>query len=160
MLVHRRVTPSIISHYESKVCCPRTQRNAPARARTQTAPSHEIKLNCSVIIFLAGHDGSVTSVNFSHDSRWLLTSSCDRTVRLWSPAHSDPLMTFTCVNHNFASELGSSTQGKVSEKQRRAVFAGNSGRIVLNIFLCIVDHQKMHNSEEKSKTSCVMLKTC
>jgi len=59
-----------------------------------------------------GHDGSVTSVNFSHDSRWLLTSSCDRTVRLWSPAHSDPLMVFSSVNHNFASELGSSDKVK------------------------------------------------
>jgi len=59
-----------------------------------------------------GHDGSVTSVNFSHDSRWLLTSSCDKTVRLWSPAHSDPLMVFSSVNHNFASELGGSDKVK------------------------------------------------
>ncbi|KAJ7357508.1 WD40 repeat-like protein [Desmophyllum pertusum] len=59
-----------------------------------------------------GHDGSVTSVNFSHDSRLLLTSSCDRTARLWSPAHSDPLMTFSSVNHNFASELDSSAKVK------------------------------------------------
>lgn len=59
-----------------------------------------------------GHDGSVTSVSFSHDSRWLLTSSCDRTVRLWSPTHSDPLMVFSSVNHNFVSELDSSAKAK------------------------------------------------
>ena len=55
----------------------------------------------------------MTSVNFSHNSQWLLTSSCDRTVRLWSPAHSDPLMVFSSVNHNFASELDSSAKVKV-----------------------------------------------
>lgn len=59
-----------------------------------------------------GHDGSVTSVSFSHDSRWLMTSSSDKTVRLWSPAHSDPVMTFSSVNHNFSSELNSSTNVK------------------------------------------------
>ena len=75
----------------------------------------EYKLKTSLFFSLSllGHDGSVTSVNFSHDSRWLLTSSCDRTVRLWSPAHSDPLMVFSSVNHNFASELGSSDKVKV-----------------------------------------------
>ena len=61
-----------------------------------------------------GHDGSVTSVNFSHDNNWLLTSSCDRTVRLWNPAHSDPLLIFSSVNHNFVSELGSAAKLKVS----------------------------------------------
>ncbi|PFX32770.1 WD repeat-containing protein 27 [Stylophora pistillata] len=59
-----------------------------------------------------GHDGSVTSVSFSHDSRWLMTSSSDKTVKLWSSAHSDPGMTFSSVNHNFASELTNSTNVK------------------------------------------------
>ena len=61
-----------------------------------------------------GHDGSVTSVNFSHDNNWLLTSSSDRTVRLWSPTHSDPLLIFSSVNHNFVSELGGAAKLKVS----------------------------------------------
>ena len=39
MLVHRRVT-WIERHCESKVSCPRTQRSAPARARTRIAPAH------------------------------------------------------------------------------------------------------------------------
>jgi len=59
-----------------------------------------------------GHDGSVTSVNFSHDNNWLLTSSCDKTVRLWSPAHSDPLLVLSSVNHNFASDVGNSAKVK------------------------------------------------
>lgn len=73
----------------------------------------DFKLNGSLFFSLSGHDGSVTSVSFSHDSRWLLTSSCDRTVRLWSPTHSDPLMVFSSVNHNFVSELDSSAKAKV-----------------------------------------------
>ena len=67
-----------------------------------------------VIYPVVGHDGSVTSVNFSHDNNWLLTSSCDRTVRLWSHSQSDPLLTLLSVNHNFATELGSSAKLKVS----------------------------------------------
>ena len=67
-----------------------------------------------VIYPVVGHDGSVTSVNFSHDNNWLLTSSCDRTVRLWSHSQSDPLLTLSSVNHNFATELGSSAKLKVS----------------------------------------------
>ena len=67
-----------------------------------------------VIYPVVGHDGSVTSVNFSHDNNWLLTSSCDRTVRLWSHSQSDPLLTLSYVNHNFATELGSSSKLKVS----------------------------------------------
>lgn len=93
----------------------------------------------SVILLLLGHDGSVTSVNFSHDSRLLLTSSCDRTARLWSPAHSDPLMTFSSVNHNFASELDSSAKVKVSEacdltlikKQKRVIFREDLKKIII-----------------------------
>ena len=53
-------------------------------------------------------------MNFSHDNNWLLTSSCDRTVRLWSHSQSDPLLTLSSVNHNFATELGSSAKLKVS----------------------------------------------
>ena len=67
-----------------------------------------------VIYPAVGHDGSVTSVNFSHDNNWLLTSSCDRTVRLWSHSQSDPLLILSSVNHNFATELGSSAKLKVS----------------------------------------------
>ena len=67
-----------------------------------------------VIYPVVGHDGSVTSVNFSHDNNWLLTSSCDRTVRLWSHSQSDPLLILSSVNHNFATELGSSAKLKVS----------------------------------------------
>ena len=67
-----------------------------------------------VIYPVVGHDGSVTSVNFSHDNNWLLTSSCDRTVRLWSHSQSDPLLTLSSVTHNFATELGSSAKLKVS----------------------------------------------
>ena len=67
-----------------------------------------------VIYPVVGHDGSVTSVNFSHDNNWLLTSSCDRTVRLWSHSQSDPLLILSSVNHNFATELGGSAKLKVS----------------------------------------------
>lgn len=67
-----------------------------------------------VIYPIVGHDGSVTSVNFSQDNNWLLTSSCDRTVRLWSHSQSDPLLILSSVNHNFSTELGSSAKLKVS----------------------------------------------
>ncbi|XP_068683722.1 WD repeat-containing protein 27-like isoform X2 [Montipora foliosa] len=55
-----------------------------------------------------GHDGSVTCVSFSRENSWLLTSSSDKTVRLWNQTQSDPVMIFSSVNHNFVSELGTS----------------------------------------------------
>ncbi|EDO32062.1 predicted protein, partial [Nematostella vectensis] len=65
-------------------------------------------------IVLTGHDGPVTSAKFSHDDRWLLTSSTDRTVRLWSPAVSDPLLVINTVKHNFTSDVGTKSKEKVS----------------------------------------------
>ncbi|XP_031565676.1 WD repeat-containing protein 27-like [Actinia tenebrosa] len=61
---------------------------------------------------LTGHDGSLTHIQFSHDNKWLLTSSTDRTVRLWSPALSDPLLTFTTVSHNFNTESDTKAKNK------------------------------------------------
>ncbi|XP_048585644.1 WD repeat-containing protein 27 isoform X2 [Nematostella vectensis] len=63
-------------------------------------------------IVLTGHDGPVTSAKFSHDDRWLLTSSTDRTVRLWSPAVSDPLLVINTVKHNFTSDVGTKSKEK------------------------------------------------
>lgn len=38
----------------------------------------------SASVLPLGHDGAVSTVCWSHDSRWLLSASQDGTLRLWS----------------------------------------------------------------------------
>ena len=54
--------------------------------------------------FDPGHDASVTSVHWSHDNSWLITSSDDKTARVWSLGLPDPVMTFNMVQNNFRSD--------------------------------------------------------
>ncbi|KAL7926381.1 hypothetical protein ACQKWADRAFT_280138 [Trichoderma austrokoningii] len=43
---------------------------------------------------LRGHNGNILSVAFSHDSKFILSGSADRTVRLWDNTTSECLHTF------------------------------------------------------------------
>ena len=79
----------------------------------------------SHVIVIAGHDGAVTSVHFSHSGTWLLTSSTDKTVRLWSPVLYDPLLVLSSVNNNFSSALGATAKSKVCN----ACLNGLRGRV-------------------------------
>ena len=45
-------------------------------------------------IALSGHDGWITSVDYSPDGRFLVSGSSDRTVRVWSVADSEEVSTF------------------------------------------------------------------
>ena len=60
----------------------------------------------STFIFnkFTGHDGSVTNVGWSHDNNWLITSSDDKTARVWSLRLPDPVLTFSMVGNNFRSD--------------------------------------------------------
>eukprot|EP00794_Sanderia_malayensis_P020041 gene20041-22008_t len=51
-----------------------------------------------------GHDNVVNTSQISHDNSFLLTSSDDKTAKLWSKSHSNALLTFSNVKHNFQSE--------------------------------------------------------
>jgi WD40 repeat protein len=55
---------------------------------------------------LVGHDGPVHSVDWSHSGEWVLTGSADRTVRLWTPAHNDPLLTISAVKASTRLKAG------------------------------------------------------
>ncbi|NXW54864.1 WDR27 protein, partial [Eurystomus gularis] len=40
----------------------------------------------------AGHDGAVNSVGWSHDKKWLVSASEDRTLRVWSVCDNEPAL--------------------------------------------------------------------
>ncbi|XP_073194068.1 WD repeat-containing protein 27 isoform X3 [Lepidochelys kempii] len=40
----------------------------------------------------SGHDGAINSVGWSHDKRWLVSASEDRTLRIWSVCNSEPAL--------------------------------------------------------------------
>ncbi|NXD02316.1 WDR27 protein, partial [Certhia familiaris] len=40
----------------------------------------------------SGHDGAVNSVGWSHDRKWLISSSEDRTLRVWSVCNKEPAL--------------------------------------------------------------------
>ncbi|NXG70267.1 WDR27 protein, partial [Baryphthengus martii] len=40
----------------------------------------------------AGHDGAVNSVGWSHDKKWLVSASEDRTLRVWSVCNNEPAL--------------------------------------------------------------------
>ncbi|XP_066479111.1 WD repeat-containing protein 27 [Tiliqua scincoides] len=40
----------------------------------------------------SGHDGAVNSVSWSHDNNWLVSSSEDRTLRIWSVSSAEPAL--------------------------------------------------------------------
>uniref|UniRef100_A0A8C3NDT7 Uncharacterized protein n=1 Tax=Geospiza parvula TaxID=87175 RepID=A0A8C3NDT7_GEOPR len=44
------------------------------------------------LLFLLGHDGAVNSVGWSHDRKWLVSASEDRTVRVWSVCNKEPAL--------------------------------------------------------------------
>ena len=45
----------------------------------------------TVIFFLQGHSDWVTDVDFSRDGNWILSSSKDKTIRLWNIENSDSI---------------------------------------------------------------------
>jgi WD40 repeat protein len=54
---------------------------------------------------LRGHDGSVTAVAISADSRWLVTGSVDKTARLWLLQMSDLIsVARVTVGRNFSAD--------------------------------------------------------
>ncbi|XP_070589996.1 WD repeat-containing protein 27 [Erythrolamprus reginae] len=40
----------------------------------------------------SGHDGAITSVGWSHDNNWLVSSSEDRTLKVWSVSSAEPAL--------------------------------------------------------------------
>ncbi|KAF4793384.1 WD repeat domain 27 [Turdus rufiventris] len=41
---------------------------------------------------LSGHDGAVNSIGWSHDRKWLVSASEDRTLRVWSACNEKPVL--------------------------------------------------------------------
>lgn len=46
------------------------------------------------VIVWRGHEGAVTDLAFSLDSKWLATGGADRTVRIWETASGKLIQTF------------------------------------------------------------------
>ncbi|XP_019383076.1 PREDICTED: WD repeat-containing protein 27 isoform X2 [Gavialis gangeticus] len=40
----------------------------------------------------SGHDGAINSVGWSHNKKWLVSASEDRTVRIWSVCNTEPVL--------------------------------------------------------------------
>ncbi|NXE80528.1 WDR27 protein, partial [Cochlearius cochlearius] len=40
----------------------------------------------------SGHDGAINSVGWSHDKKWLVSASEDRTLRVWSVCNNEPVL--------------------------------------------------------------------
>ncbi|XP_035688084.1 WD repeat-containing protein 27-like [Branchiostoma floridae] len=66
---------------------------------------------------ITGHNAAVTSVNWSKEGRWLLTASDDKTASVWTTGQSEPILTFSSTNHNFAVDKD---DGKLAAKENRA----------------------------------------
>ncbi|XP_041468720.1 WD repeat-containing protein 27-like [Lytechinus variegatus] len=62
----------------------------------------------------SGHNGVLNSARWSHDNQWLLTTSDDKTARVWTRGLADPVMTFDRVNNNFGSDKEKPTIGDKS----------------------------------------------
>src|SRR5690606_26117162 len=71
---------------------------------------------------LKGHQGSVATVNYSDDGRWIVTSGSDATLRIWDVANSNPLRTM---------HLDDGPAVTVALSGRRALTGHSNGRIVL-----------------------------
>ena len=55
------------------------------------------------VLYCTGHDGTVLSTSWNHGGEWLLTCSADKTARVWSSGHKDPVLTISTLRHNFNS---------------------------------------------------------
>ena len=64
-----------------------------------------------VFIYFLGHNGALNSSTWSHHNQWLLTTSDDKTARIWTRGIADPVMTFDRVNNNFDSDKEKATTG-------------------------------------------------
>ncbi|MBZ3873617.1 WD repeat-containing protein 27 [Sciurus carolinensis] len=62
----------------------------PSKLRKQIAVCQEpTAVNC---VQYSGHDGAVSTVCWSHDRRWLLSTAQDQTLRLWSARRRELLL--------------------------------------------------------------------
>lgn len=50
------------------------------------------KKKTGISIVLLGHDGAINSVGWSHNKKWLVSASEDKTVRIWSVCNTEPAL--------------------------------------------------------------------
>ena len=62
---------------------------------------------------ILGHDNVVNSAMFSHDKALVVTSSDDKTAKIWTQSNTSPLLNFSNIKHNFQSEKVTSASDKV-----------------------------------------------
>ena len=56
----------------------------------------------------------MTSANWSHDAKFLLTSSDDKSANVWMLGSCDSIMTFSTTNQNLVSNSGEKKQVSLS----------------------------------------------
>ncbi|KAJ8045395.1 WD repeat-containing protein 27 [Holothuria leucospilota] len=67
---------------------------------------------------LTGHNASLNSVSWSHDGAWLITSSDDKTAKVWAKGDADSVLTFRHIKHNHQQEeSGTAAKGGTSKKE-------------------------------------------
>ncbi|XP_071833120.1 WD repeat-containing protein 27-like isoform X2 [Apostichopus japonicus] len=49
---------------------------------------------------LTGHNGPLNTISWSHDNAWLITSSADKTAKVWMKGSADPILTLSHLKHN------------------------------------------------------------
>ena len=66
-------------------------------------------------VSMNGHDGDILDISCSHDNKWVLTCSADRTAKVWrvNPCAQQPVMHITSTVHNY-KETSSSALTRVS----------------------------------------------
>lgn len=68
-----------------------------------------------------GHSQMLNHVSWSHDGQWLITSSDDKSAKLWMSSNPEPVMTIANVKGNIAvSKEAGSKPDKVRFKTYKA----------------------------------------
>uniref|UniRef100_A0A8C6N757 Uncharacterized protein n=1 Tax=Melopsittacus undulatus TaxID=13146 RepID=A0A8C6N757_MELUD len=69
-----------------------TVKDQPLVFHNKIKSSEETTFMTFSLFFLLGHDGAINSVGWSHDKKWLVSASEDRTLRIWSVCSHEPAL--------------------------------------------------------------------
>ncbi|XP_078497517.1 WD repeat-containing protein 27 [Lissotriton helveticus] len=85
---------AVVANKPTSVCCMQYSGDG-ERLACALADSTLLVFNSNLIgtpAVYSGHDGAVTSVAWSLDKNWLVSSAADRTLRIWSVRNTEPVV--------------------------------------------------------------------